>query len=106
MGEGDQKQMFQAPCSSINVFNCYPEKNNSWAIVEGDGDDLGAYNNSITSSSTSSSHGHSTCNSNRSTTTSTSSDLVDDASSSCSSSHSNNGPLYELSELMSQLPIK
>ncbi|KAH9714052.1 hypothetical protein KPL71_020545 [Citrus sinensis] len=38
-----------------------------------------------------------------------SSDLVDDASStnsSSASSNSNNGPLFELSELMAQLPIK
>ncbi|KAH1131928.1 hypothetical protein J1N35_003306 [Gossypium stocksii] len=35
-----------------------------------------------------------------------SSDLVDDATSSASSSSSSNGPLYELSEMMAQLPIK
>ncbi|XVF74494.1 hypothetical protein PTKIN_Ptkin13bG0114900 [Pterospermum kingtungense] len=40
--------------------------------------------------------------------TSSSSDLVDDASSSTSNSSStnSNGPLYELSELMAQLPVK
>ncbi|XP_076917981.1 uncharacterized protein LOC143578212 [Bidens hawaiensis] len=36
-----------------------------------------------------------------------SSDMIDDAtSSSCSSSSSMSGPLYELSELMAQLPLK
>ncbi|OMO58340.1 hypothetical protein COLO4_34724 [Corchorus olitorius] len=35
-----------------------------------------------------------------------SSDLVEDASSSSSSASSSNGPLYELSEIMDQLPIK
>ncbi|KAL4298177.1 hypothetical protein GQ457_12G022760 [Hibiscus cannabinus] len=35
-----------------------------------------------------------------------SSDLVDDASSASSSSSSSNGPLYELSDLMAQLPIR
>ncbi|XP_021765364.1 uncharacterized protein LOC110729886 [Chenopodium quinoa] len=37
---------------------------------------------------------------------SSSSDLLDDASSTSSSPSSPNGPLYELSELMNQLPIK
>ncbi|GLU14418.1 hypothetical protein SLE2022_309900 [Rubroshorea leprosula] len=39
---------------------------------------------------------------------SSASDMVDDASSSpsCSSTDSNSGPLYELSELMAELPIK
>ncbi|GMI97764.1 hypothetical protein HRI_003445700 [Hibiscus trionum] len=35
-----------------------------------------------------------------------SSDLVEDASSASSSSSSSNGPLYELSDLMAQLPIR
>ncbi|KAF3450679.1 hypothetical protein FNV43_RR06768 [Rhamnella rubrinervis] len=95
--------MLRAPCS-ITLFNSYPENNKKWVIMEGEGDDIGGCNPTSSPSTSSNSLGNST-SSNRSTTTS-SSDLVDDASSLSSSSHSNDGPLYELSELMSQLPIK
>ncbi|GLT49026.1 hypothetical protein SLA2020_226110 [Shorea laevis] len=46
--------------------------------------------------------------SNGSSSSSSLSDILDDASSSgsCSSTNSNSGPLYELSDLMVQLPIK
>ncbi|KAM7515491.1 hypothetical protein LguiA_005074 [Lonicera macranthoides] len=60
-----------------------------WMIVENGNDD---FNSNSTSSSSSSF---------------SSSDVVDDASSSSTSSSSSSyGPLYELSELMAQLPIK
>lgn len=62
-----------------------------------DHDDVDAY---ISESSTSSSFDGSNISKE-----SSSSDLLDDDASSYSSS-SNNGPLYELSELMDQLPIK
>lgn len=74
------------------------EKHSSWMIMEG--------HDQATSSSSSSSLEDSSATNGSSTS---SSDLVDDASStnsSSASSNSNNGPLFELSELMAQLPIK
>ncbi|KAL5576903.1 hypothetical protein UlMin_018602 [Ulmus minor] len=62
-----------------------------------EGDDDTYYNTSRSTSTTTSSIGNSSSSSNGST--SSSSDMVDDASSSSS-------PLFELSELMAQLPIK
>lgn len=73
------------------------EKHSSWMIMEG--------NDQATSSPSSSSSLEDSSATNGSSTSS--SDLVDDASSTnSSSSNSNNGPLFELSELMAQLPIK
>ncbi|ESR40098.1 hypothetical protein WN944_021950 [Citrus x changshan-huyou] len=72
------------------------EKHSSWTIMEG--------HDQATSSSSSLEDSSATNGSSTS-----SSDLVDDASStnsSSASSNSNNGPLFELSELMAQLPIK
>lgn len=104
------KEMLQNQLS-VDLYNECGKKD-CWVIMEDDDDhhhhhhdqdqdhDDRKYN---PTTSTSSSIGNST-SSHRST--SSSSDLVDDASSSsCSSSHSN-GPLFELSELMAQLPIK
>ncbi|XP_062087578.1 protein OXIDATIVE STRESS 3-like [Humulus lupulus] len=102
-----KEQMLQQSPFSIGLYDGYGKKS-SWIIMEDDDNhahDDDAYNST---SSTSSSIGNST-SSNRSSLSS-SSDLVDDASSSPSSSgsssHHHNGPLYELSELMAQLPIK
>ncbi|KAM6601545.1 protein OXIDATIVE STRESS 3 [Cannabis sativa] len=105
-----EEQMLQQSPFSIGLYGDYGKKSR-WISMEGDDNnnhvhDDDAYNS--TSSASSSSIGNST-SSNRSSLSS-SSDLVDDASSSPSSSgsssHDHNGPLYELSELMSQLPIK
>ncbi|OMO66511.1 hypothetical protein COLO4_30527 [Corchorus olitorius] len=62
----------------------------------------------ITSSSSESSMGEFSRTTTSQGSTSSSSDLVDDASSSSNSSinSNNNGPLFQLSELMAQLPIK
>ncbi|OMO70951.1 hypothetical protein CCACVL1_18555 [Corchorus capsularis] len=63
----------------------------------------------ITSSSSESSMGEFSRTTTSQGSTSSSSDLVDDASSSSNSSinsNNNNGPLFQLSELMAQLPIK
>lgn len=89
MGEGDLIKgiIFQAPGF---VEKHHEHDHHQWMNME---DDV------ITSSSESSSLGEYSRTSEGST--STSSDLVDDASSTNS-----NGPLYELSELMAQLPIK
>uniref|UniRef100_A0A5B7BSG3 Oxidative stress 3 n=1 Tax=Davidia involucrata TaxID=16924 RepID=A0A5B7BSG3_DAVIN len=95
MGEA-KKQMAQGPCS---LYGGDTKKEVQWAIMEDDG--IGTYN--ITSLTPSSSLEDSTISS------SSSSDMADDASSSStsysSSSHSN-GSLYDLSDLMAQLPIK
>nr|XP_008375848.1 uncharacterized protein DDB_G0271670-like isoform X2 [Malus domestica] len=80
----------------LTKYDNYTKREDSWVIMEGDHDDM--YD---TTSSTSIS--------NRSSTSS--SDLVDDASSSsmsssCSSSFHSHGSLFDLSDLMAQLPIK
>ncbi|KAM1412488.1 hypothetical protein ACFXTO_025208 [Malus domestica] len=80
----------------LTKYDNYTKREDSWVIMEGDHDDM--YD---TTSSTSIS--------NRSSTSS--SDLVDDASSSsmsssCSSSLHSHGSLFDLSDLMAQLPIK
>ncbi|KAL6335725.1 hypothetical protein AAG906_039488 [Vitis piasezkii] len=85
MAKSDHIQVFGSPCS-IMIYDHEKgakQRDDNWVIMEADGED------DDTSSS----------------------DLVDDASSSSTSyssvspSHSS-GPLYELSELMAQLPIK
>ncbi|XP_009338741.2 uncharacterized protein DDB_G0271670 [Pyrus x bretschneideri] len=95
MGAGSKEQMLRGPCS-ITKYDNYTKREDSWVIMEGDHDDM--YD---TTSSTSIS--------NRSSTSS--SDLVDDASSSsmsssCSSCLHSHGSLFDLSDLMDQLPIK
>ncbi|XVF86717.1 hypothetical protein PTKIN_Ptkin18bG0064300 [Pterospermum kingtungense] len=96
MGEGDLiKGMFQAPGFVEKKDN---HEHHHWMNMEND------ENDDITTTSESS-LGEYSSTSQGSTS---SSDLVDDASSptSNSSSTNSNGPLYELSELMAQLPIK
>ncbi|KAA8540343.1 hypothetical protein F0562_024738 [Nyssa sinensis] len=98
MGEG-KKEMVQGPCY---LYGSDAKKVLQWAIME---DDDGIYN--ISSLTPSSSLEDSTI-SNGSSSSSSSSDMADDASSStsCSSSSHSTEPLYDLSELMAQLPIK
>ncbi|XP_021660958.2 protein OXIDATIVE STRESS 3 [Hevea brasiliensis] len=98
MGDGEER-MLQAPvlASAPQQEGRHNAKHeDQWLIVEGDDDNI--FNaSSLDNSSTSNG---STC----------SSDMVDDASSPTStlpsSSNSNNGPLFEFSELMAHLPIK
>lgn len=92
MGEGQEKRL-QSPCTARRNDDSYEKHKDQWVNMEGGGgggeDD--SYNtSSLDNSSTT----------NGSTTSSL--DMVDDA---CSSSNSN-GPLFELSELLSHLPIK
>ncbi|KAL6334868.1 hypothetical protein AAG906_023673 [Vitis piasezkii] len=107
MAKSDHIQVFGSPCS-IMIYDHEKgakQRDDNWVIMEADGeDDDSNYNPRSSSSSLEdsiTSHGSSA----------SSSDLVDDASSSSTSyssvspSHSS-GPLYELSELMAQLPIK
>lgn len=99
-----EKQMLQQNPFNIGMYDDYGNKS-SWMIMEGNDNDDHVHDDTYNSTTSTSSIGNST-SSNRS---SSSSDLVDDASSSsCSSSsaHDHNGPLFELSELMAQLPIK
>uniref|UniRef100_A0A5B6YPY2 Oxidative stress 3 n=1 Tax=Davidia involucrata TaxID=16924 RepID=A0A5B6YPY2_DAVIN len=97
MGEGKQ-QIPQGLCS---------QKKDQWAIMEGD-DDNDTYN--ITSSTPSSSSFSSLELEEDSTISNESSDMADDDTSSSTSSYSSSSqstaPLYDLSELMAQLPIK
>lgn len=87
MGEGG-KQMLRGPTTP---YKERAKDNDDWVIMEGYDD-----NNNGGSSESSLEDSRASCGSM------SSSDMVDDAS---SSSHSS-GPLYELSELMAQLPIK
>lgn len=87
MGEGQEK-MLQSPCTARRNDDSYEKHKDQWVNTEGGGD---SYNTSSLDNSSST---------NGSTTSSL--DMVDDA---CSSSNSN-GPLFELSELLSHLPIK
>lgn len=87
MGEGG-KQMLRGPTTP---YKERAKDNDDWVIMEGYDD-----NNNGGSSESSREDSRASCGSM------SSSDMVDDAS---SSSHSS-GPLYELSELMAQLPIK
>ncbi|XWS16278.1 hypothetical protein CRYUN_Cryun34aG0071500 [Craigia yunnanensis] len=98
MGEGDLKGMFQAP-GFVEKKDKHDQKHGDhdhWMNMEDDDD--------VTTTSESSLGEYS----RTSQASTSSSDLVDDASSSTSNSSSTNcnGPLYELSELMAQLPIK
>lgn len=104
MDEG-RKQLLKGPNTPPYNHVQAKDKEYRWVIMEGrhDKDD----DNINGRSSASNSHEDSTA----SLGSTSSSDMVDDASStsiSCSSSsHSSvSGPLYELSELMAQLPIK
>ncbi|XVF24889.1 hypothetical protein REPUB_Repub13aG0166500 [Reevesia pubescens] len=103
MGEGDLKEMFQAP-GFVEKKDKHDENHGDhcWNINMEDVDNI----DDKTTTSESSLGEYSRTNSQGST--SSSSDMVDDASSSTSNSSStnSNGPLYELSELMAQLPIK
>ncbi|XP_022724339.1 uncharacterized protein LOC111281045 isoform X2 [Durio zibethinus] len=93
---GDLKEMFQVPAGFVEKNQKHGD--NHWMNMEEyDHDDV------ITTSETS--LGEYSRTSQGSTS---SSDLVDDASSSSTSNSSANcnGPLYELSQLMAQLPIK
>ncbi|KAF8400926.1 hypothetical protein HHK36_014229 [Tetracentron sinense] len=91
------KQMFKEPISTATDSN--DTQQDHWVIMEGDDDicDSGSTISSFEDSTTSAGSSSST-------------DLVEDASSSTSYSSSSsslsNGPLYELSELMAQLPMK
>ncbi|KAJ9179260.1 hypothetical protein P3X46_011069 [Hevea brasiliensis] len=101
MGEGEE-QLLQAPVlASLTQQDKHNVKHeDQWMIMEGDDvDDDDIYNaSSLDNSSDSDGSSSST------------SDVVDDASSPIStllsSSNSNNGPLFEFSELMAHLPIK
>ncbi|XWS12009.1 hypothetical protein CRYUN_Cryun37aG0053400 [Craigia yunnanensis] len=96
MGEGDLKGMFQAPG--------FVEKKDKHDQKHGDRHWMNMEDDDVTTTSESSLGEYSRTSQG---STSSSSDLVDDASSSTSNSSTNcNGPLYELSELMAQLPIK
>jgi|UniRef100_A0A2N9GRA7 hypothetical protein len=98
MSEGGKKMhQLQDPIKLYKEAkeNAIDKDDDSWVITEDHDND-----NSTMESSTSS------LEDSRISSGSTSpSDMVDDASSYCLSSHSS-GPLYELSELMAQLPIK
>ncbi|KAF5932000.1 hypothetical protein HYC85_028171 [Camellia sinensis] len=99
MGGEDKKQMGQSPYSMY--VGDVKDEDHQWEINGDQEDD--AYNNG---SSSSTSLGDSTASNGSSVS---SSDMADDASSSspsCSSTSSSNGPLSDLSDLMTQLPIK
>ncbi|XP_022721476.1 uncharacterized protein LOC111278958 [Durio zibethinus] len=102
MGEGDLKGMFQVP-GYVEKKDKHDQEHGDHHLLnmEDDGDD-----DDVTTTSESSLGEHSRTSQGSVTS---SSDFVDDASSSTSNSSSTNclnGPLYELSELMAQLPIK
>ncbi|KAL7162544.1 hypothetical protein ACSBR2_042939 [Camellia fascicularis] len=99
MGGEDKKQMGQSPYSMY--VGDVKDEDHQWEINGDQEDD--AYNNG---SSSSTSLGDSTASNGSSFS---SSDMADDASSSspsCSPTSSSNGPLSDLSDLMTQLPIK
>ena len=102
MGEGDLKGMFQAP-GFVEKMDKHDHKHGDHHWMNMEDDDINIDDDVTTTSE--SSLGEYSRTSQGSTS---SSDLVDDASSSTSNSSSTNcnGPLYELSELMAQLPIK
>lgn len=93
MGEGTGKQMLQGAYSIRQYDQNYAKREDGWVIMEGDDD-----------------HDHETTSTTTSNGSTSSSDLVDDASSSasssCSSSLRSGGSLFDLSDLMAQLPIK
>ncbi|XP_007024332.2 PREDICTED: uncharacterized protein LOC18596034 [Theobroma cacao] len=103
MAQADLKGMFQAP-GFVEKKDKHDEKHGDhcWMNVEDDDDDD---DDDVITTTSESSLGEYSRTSQGST--SCSSDLVDDASSSTSNSSTIcNGPLYEMSELMAQLPIK
>lgn len=95
---GEERQMFQGMKMKKTDAEISDEiQMNKWDVCMETGDD-----NSVST-------GSSPADSENSVSSAlSSSDLVEDASSAAcsSSSSSSNGPLYELSELMAQLPIK
>ena len=98
MGEGDLIGMFQAP-GFVEKKDKHDQKHgeHQWMNMEDDDGDVTTTSESSLGEYSITSQG----------STSSSSDLVDDSSSSTSNSSTDcNGPLYELSELMAQLPIK
>ncbi|KAF5466516.1 hypothetical protein F2P56_016434 [Juglans regia] len=106
MGEG-RKQLLKGSNTPPYNHEQAKDKDYRWVIMEGHDNDDDNDNNNYGGSSASNSLEDSVV----SLGSISSSDMVDDASStsnSCSSSsHSSvSGPLYELSELMAQLPIK
>ncbi|KAL7191224.1 hypothetical protein ACSBR2_023319 [Camellia fascicularis] len=96
MGEG-KKQMPKSPCS---LYAGDAKHEDHWTIMDGEDDDT----YTTTTSSTSSFEDPTVSNG------SSSSDMADDVSSSSTSNLSSSScstePLYDLSELMAQLPIK
>ncbi|VVA18606.1 PREDICTED: unknown [Prunus dulcis] len=105
MGESSEEQMLHAPCL-ITQYDSYTKaREDSCVIMKGHDDDGDDDDNGYAYDTTSS-----ISVSDRSTS---SLELVDDASSStttssssCSSSFNSHGSLYDLSDLMAQLPIK
>lgn len=102
--EGGQKMFQLANLRMINDGNDNGDREDKWVVMmEGGGEEICCHSSSIESS-------HDDSINSESSLFSTSSDLVeeDDASSlpSSASSSSSNGPLYELSALMAQLPVK
>lgn len=104
MGESSEEQMLHAPCL-ITQYDSYTKAREDSCVImkghddDGDDDDNGYMYDTTSSISVS----------DRSTS---SLESVDDASSStttsssCSSSFNSHGSLYDLSDLMAQLPIK
>ncbi|GMI86081.1 hypothetical protein HRI_002277400 [Hibiscus trionum] len=84
-GEDDLKALFRSPGFADHHPNKDRQADYQWTNMEDD-DDGDETSSSMEDSSTS--------------------DMADDASSSSSASTDSNGPLYELSQLMAQLPIK
>ncbi|KAI8529605.1 hypothetical protein RHMOL_Rhmol12G0237900 [Rhododendron molle] len=105
MGEG-KRQMAQSPCSPYVGHG--RDHDDQWTIVDGEDDDHTRMMNatppspSPSSSTTSSSLGGSTVSNG----SSYSSEMVDDATSSSNNSSSSSSSLDDLSDLMTQLPIK
>ncbi|XP_039051745.1 uncharacterized protein LOC120193276 isoform X2 [Hibiscus syriacus] len=94
MGEEDDvKELFESPGFVDHHQKEDRQRDHQWKNMENDDGETSACESSSMEVS--------------STTRSSISDMIDDASSSSSSTSTNsNGPLYELSELMAQLPIK
>ncbi|KAG6733577.1 hypothetical protein I3842_01G231600 [Carya illinoinensis] len=110
MDEG-RKQLLKGPNTPPYNHEQAKGKDYQWVIMEGHDNDDDDNNININNNYGGSSASNSLEDSSASLGSISSSDMVDDASStsnSCSSSsHSSvSGPLYELSELIAQLPIK
>ncbi|XP_042488024.1 cell wall integrity and stress response component 1-like [Macadamia integrifolia] len=99
--EGTKPSLSDSFSKTVGSFAAHTVQGDQWLVMEVEEDV------SYSGSATSSSQEDSTTSS---ITSSSSSDFTEDASSSTSSSssppQSSNGPLFELSELMAQLPIK